>query len=100
NRFCVSSVSWPDPREAPWYADAQLEREARFIDQLACNGIDSYVCFNNDAGSCSDERRPPWRAAGPTALRRLVGACRATLLLYFTSTTRYGALLRRESITA
>ena len=37
------------PREAPWYADGQLEREARFIEQLACNGIDSYVYFNNDA---------------------------------------------------
>lgn len=37
------------PREAPWYADEQLEREARFIEQLAWQGIDSYVYFNNDA---------------------------------------------------
>jgi uncharacterized protein YecE (DUF72 family) len=37
------------PREAPWYADEQLQREARFIKQLAGKGITSYVYFNNDA---------------------------------------------------
>ena len=37
------------PQEAPWYADEQLEREARFIQQLAGKGINSYVYFNNDA---------------------------------------------------
>ena len=37
------------PREAPWYADEQLEREALFIERLAGQGIDAYVYFNNDA---------------------------------------------------
>ena len=37
------------PPEAPWYADEHLEREARFLERLALNGIDTYVYFNNDA---------------------------------------------------
>jgi uncharacterized protein YecE (DUF72 family) len=37
------------PQEAPWYAEEQLEREARFIEQLVWQGIDTYVYFNNDA---------------------------------------------------
>lgn len=37
------------PREAPWYTDEQLAREARYIERLISQGIDSYVYFNNDA---------------------------------------------------
>jgi uncharacterized protein YecE (DUF72 family) len=37
------------PREAPFYRDEQLVREAGFIKQFAADGIDTYVYFNNDA---------------------------------------------------
>ncbi|HTL62683.1 MAG TPA: DUF72 domain-containing protein [Nitrospira sp.] len=37
------------PPEAPWYAEEQLEREARFVDGLASQGLETYVYFNNDA---------------------------------------------------
>ena len=37
------------PREAPFYADKQLLQEARFIERLVHQGIDTYVYFNNDA---------------------------------------------------
>jgi uncharacterized protein YecE (DUF72 family) len=37
------------PREAPWYGDEQLRREATFIERLVRQGIDTYIYFNNDA---------------------------------------------------
>jgi len=37
------------PREAPWYGDEQLRREATFIERLIRQEIDTYVFFNNDA---------------------------------------------------
>jgi uncharacterized protein YecE (DUF72 family) len=37
------------PTEAPFYADAQLRQEARGIQKLAGQGLDTYVYFNNDA---------------------------------------------------
>jgi uncharacterized protein YecE (DUF72 family) len=37
------------PREAPLYGDEQLVREARFVERLTAEGIDTYVYFNNDA---------------------------------------------------
>jgi uncharacterized protein YecE (DUF72 family) len=37
------------PREAPCYDNEQLAREAKFIERLAGQGIDTYVYFNNDA---------------------------------------------------
>jgi uncharacterized protein YecE (DUF72 family) len=37
------------PLEAPFYADEQLRQEARLIEGLSREGIDTYVYFNNDA---------------------------------------------------
>jgi uncharacterized protein YecE (DUF72 family) len=35
--------------EAPCYRDDELREEARFIEGLARQGIDTYAYFNNDA---------------------------------------------------
>jgi uncharacterized protein YecE (DUF72 family) len=37
------------PLEAPFYTDEELEQEARFIEGLVRQGIDTYAYFNNDA---------------------------------------------------
>jgi uncharacterized protein YecE (DUF72 family) len=37
------------PRDAPFYPDEQLVREARLVGWLAAQGIDAYAYFNNDA---------------------------------------------------
>jgi uncharacterized protein YecE (DUF72 family) len=56
------------PREAPCYMDEELLQEAKFIERLLKQGIDTYAYFNNDALA-----HAPANAA---KLKELLGAAR------------------------